>query len=304
FQQSSSFWFNHSNYSPHQPPVFLWQSPKTYTIATSSIAKVIELRLNLTILDVVKKEVTKLLVVGIIYPIFDSQWVSLVQVVSKKSRTIVVKNRQDEMVSTRIQNSYMEIHIALVDQHKTTFTCPFGTFAYTRMPFGLCNAPSTFQRCMISIFLDFLEDYIEVFMDDFTVYVESFEACLDNLSWVLHIDMLSTNIGCEFEDSAFHNNHHGKTRDTSDSTVHHCENRNVSKKMNYNGCAYTSSNGDVAVELDAPRLGCLIGLLDCRVDQSKRESVFIGSFKITLPLSKLLQKDVDFVFDQPCEDAS
>ncbi|RDX97011.1 hypothetical protein CR513_20273, partial [Mucuna pruriens] len=36
-----------------------------------------------------------------------------------------------------------------------TFTCPFGTFAYTRMPFGLCNAPSTFQHCM-TIFSDLL----------------------------------------------------------------------------------------------------------------------------------------------------
>ncbi|RDX63462.1 hypothetical protein CR513_58107, partial [Mucuna pruriens] len=53
-------------------------------------------------------------------------------------------------------SSYMQIHIAPEDQHKTTFTCPFGTFAYTRMPFGLCNAPSTFQRCMMSIFSDLL----------------------------------------------------------------------------------------------------------------------------------------------------
>ncbi|RDX74692.1 hypothetical protein CR513_45528, partial [Mucuna pruriens] len=51
---------------------------------------------------------------------------------------------------------YMQIHIATEDQHKTTSICPFGTFAYTRMPFRLCNASSTFQRCMISIFSDLL----------------------------------------------------------------------------------------------------------------------------------------------------
>ncbi|RDX74155.1 hypothetical protein CR513_46134, partial [Mucuna pruriens] len=62
-------------------------------------------RLNPTILDVVKKEVTKLLAAGIIYPISDSQWVSPVQVVPKKSGMTVMKNQQDELVPTRIHNS-------------------------------------------------------------------------------------------------------------------------------------------------------------------------------------------------------
>ncbi|RDX78188.1 Retrovirus-related Pol polyprotein, partial [Mucuna pruriens] len=70
-----------------------------------------ERRLNPTILDVMNKEVTKLLTAGIIYPISDSNWVS---------------------------------------------------------PFGLYNAPSTFQRCMLNIFSDLLEECMEVFMDDFT----------------------------------------------------------------------------------------------------------------------------------------
>ncbi|RDX74947.1 Retrovirus-related Pol polyprotein, partial [Mucuna pruriens] len=162
-------------------------------------------RLNPTLLDVVNKEVTKLLVTGIIYPISNSQWVSPVQVVPKKSGMTIMKNQQDELVPTRIQNSwrvcidykilnlatrkdhfplpfidqvlenlagkshycYMQIHIAPEDQHKTTFTYPFGTFTYTRMPFGLCN------------------DCMEVFMDDFMVYTDSFKACLSNLSKVL-----------------------------------------------------------------------------------------------------------------------
>ncbi|KAI3697806.1 hypothetical protein L6452_30903 [Arctium lappa] len=64
---------------------------------------------------------------------------------------------------------------------KTTFTCPYGTFAFKRMPFGLCNAPATFQRCMMSIFSDMLEKSIEIFMDDFSVYGSSFDNCLDNL---------------------------------------------------------------------------------------------------------------------------
>ncbi|XP_073137194.1 uncharacterized protein [Henckelia pumila] len=83
---------------------------------------------------------------------------------------------------------YFQIAIASEDQEKMTFTCPFGTFSYRRMPFGLCNAPTTFQRCMVSIFSDFVEHILEVFMDDFTVYGDSFEDCLSNLSLVLNSD--------------------------------------------------------------------------------------------------------------------
>nr|GFA41349.1 uncharacterized protein [Tanacetum cinerariifolium] len=57
---------------------------------------------------------------------------------------------------------------------KTTFTRPYRTFAYRRMPFGLCNAPGTFQRCMMAIFHDMIEKTIEVFMDDFLVFGEFF----------------------------------------------------------------------------------------------------------------------------------
>ncbi|XP_038978588.1 uncharacterized protein LOC120108942, partial [Phoenix dactylifera] len=91
-------------------------------------------RLNPPIMDVVKKEILKLLEVGVIYPISDSNWVSPVQVVPKKTGITVVKNQNDELVPTR----YFQIAIAPEDQEKTTFTCPFGTFAYRRMPFGLC----------------------------------------------------------------------------------------------------------------------------------------------------------------------
>ena len=54
-------------------------------------------------------------------------------------------------------SGYNQIAIAPEDQEKTTFTCPFGTFSFRRMPFGLCNALATFQRCMMSIFSDLAE---------------------------------------------------------------------------------------------------------------------------------------------------
>ncbi|XP_070667378.1 uncharacterized protein [Malus domestica] len=166
-------------------------------------------RLNPPMLEVVKKEVIKLLDCGVIYPISDSRWVSPVQVVPKKSGITVVKNEEQELVPTRVvtgwrvcidyrklnamtrkdhfplpfldqmlerlagykfycfldgYSGYNQIVIAPEDQEKTTFTCPFGTFAYRRMPFGLCNAPATFQRCMQGIVLGHIisEEGIEV----------------------------------------------------------------------------------------------------------------------------------------------
>ncbi|GJX98035.1 reverse transcriptase domain-containing protein [Tanacetum coccineum] len=71
-------------------------------------------------------------------------------------------------------SGYFQIPIDPLDQEKTTFTCPYGTFAYRRMPFGLCNAPGTFQRCMVAIFHDMIEKTMEVFMDDFSVFGDSF----------------------------------------------------------------------------------------------------------------------------------
>ena len=83
-------------------------------------------------------------------------------------------------------SGYLQVEIATDDQDKTTFTCLFGTYAYRRMPFSLCNAPSTFQRCMLSIFSDMVKRIMEVYMDDITVYGESFDECLIHLGTVLH----------------------------------------------------------------------------------------------------------------------
>ena len=82
-------------------------------------------------------------------------------------------------------SGYNQIVIAPEDQHKTTFTCPYGTFAFRRMPFGLCNAPATFQRCMMAIFTEMVEHFVEVFMDDFSVFGDLFGLCLEILAKVL-----------------------------------------------------------------------------------------------------------------------
>ena len=187
-------------------------------------------RLNPTMKEVVCKEVLKWLDVGVIYPISDSAWVSLVLVVPKNGGTTLIKTENNILLPSRTvtgwricidyqklnkatrkyhfplpfldqmldrltgheyycfldgYSGYNQIAIASKDQAKTTFTCPYGTFAFRRMPFGLCNAPSTFQRCMMVIFSYMVEKTIKVFMDDFSVLGNSFDNCLENLRSVL-----------------------------------------------------------------------------------------------------------------------
>nr|GEY99563.1 hypothetical protein [Tanacetum cinerariifolium] len=103
-------------------------------------------------------------------------WVSPVHCVPKKGGFIIVENEENEFIPTRLVTGWRE---------KTTFTCPYGTFAYRRMPFGLCNAPGTFQRCMLAIFHDMVKKTMEVFMDDFSVFGNSFENCLSRLDKML-----------------------------------------------------------------------------------------------------------------------
>nr|CAN79731.1 hypothetical protein VITISV_034269 [Vitis vinifera] len=130
-------------------------------------------RLNPHLQEVVRTEVLKLLQAGIIYPISDSPWV--LEGVSGHPFYCFLDG----------YSGYFQIEIDVEDQEKTTFTCPFGTYAYRRMPFGLCNALATFQRCTLSIFSDMVERIMEVFMDDITIYGGTFEECLVNLEAVL-----------------------------------------------------------------------------------------------------------------------
>nr|GEX10942.1 reverse transcriptase domain-containing protein [Tanacetum cinerariifolium] len=114
-------------------------------------------RVNMKIHDVIKKEVIKLLDAEMIYSISNSPWVSPIHCVPKKGGMTVVANDNNELIPTRLVENefycfldgflgYFQILIDPKDKEKTTFTCPYGTFAYRRMPFGLCNAPGTFQR--------------------------------------------------------------------------------------------------------------------------------------------------------------
>nr|GEV05806.1 DNA-directed DNA polymerase [Tanacetum cinerariifolium] len=153
-------------------------------------------RLDQNMQEVVKKGIMKLLDSGINYPIADSPWVSPIHCIPKKGGITVVTNKNDELVPTRIVTGwrvcidYDKLNEATAKiislcrlwiKYKTAFICPFRTYAYRRMPFGLCNAPATFQRCKLAIFHDIIEESVKVFMDDFSVFGNSFETCLNNL---------------------------------------------------------------------------------------------------------------------------
>nr|GEW79708.1 DNA-directed DNA polymerase [Tanacetum cinerariifolium] len=99
-------------------------------------------------------------------------------------------------------SGYFQIPVDPQDQEKTTFTCPYGMFAYRRMPFGLCNAMGTFQRCMMAIFHDMIEKTMEVFMDDFSVFGNSFRTCLSHLDKMLK-RCEDTNLCLNWEKSHF-----------------------------------------------------------------------------------------------------
>nr|GEZ35489.1 DNA-directed DNA polymerase [Tanacetum cinerariifolium]GEZ60648.1 DNA-directed DNA polymerase [Tanacetum cinerariifolium] len=99
-------------------------------------------------------------------------------------------------------SGYFQIPIDPRDQEKTTFTCPYEMFAYRCMPFGLCNALGTFQRCMLAIFHDMVKKTMEVFMDDFSVFWNSYENCLSRLDKMLQ-RCEDTNLCLNWENSHF-----------------------------------------------------------------------------------------------------
>ena len=179
---------------------------------------------------------------------------------------------------------YNQIAIALEDQKKTTFTCPYGTVAFIRMPFGLCNAPTTFQRSMMSMFSDLVEEVMEFFMDDFTVYGSSFEQCLNNLETVLQ----------------------------------RCKDKQLA--LNWEKCHFMVTEGIVlghkisvtGLEVDQSKVLIIKTLAPPTTVKGIRSFLghagfyrrFIKDFsKTARPLCRLLEKDSKFSFDDSCKAA-
>ena len=181
-------------------------------------------------------------------------------------------------------SGYNQVPVFPDDQEKTTFTCPFGTFAYRRMPFGLCNAPATFQRCMLSIFSDMVEKFLEVFMDDFSVFGITFDDCLQNLSKVLK-RCIETNLVLSWEKSHF---------------------------MVQKGIVLGHIVSSRGIEVDKAKVDLISSLPPPASVKQVRSFLghagfyrrFIKDFsKISRPLCNLLVKDVPFIFDKACLEA-
>ncbi|GJY60307.1 reverse transcriptase domain-containing protein [Tanacetum coccineum] len=181
-------------------------------------------------------------------------------------------------------SGYFQIPIDPLDQEKTTFTCPYGTFAYRRMPFGLCNAPGTFQRCMVAIFHDMIEKTMEVFMDDFLVFGDSFSSCLSHL----------------------------------DKMLQRCEDTNL--VLNWEKCHFMVKEGIVlghkisktGIEVDKAKVDVIAKLPHPTTVKGIRSFLghagfyrrFIQDFsKIARPMTRLLEKETPFIFSKECIEA-
>ncbi|GJU51519.1 reverse transcriptase domain-containing protein [Tanacetum coccineum] len=191
---------------------------------------------------------------------------------------------ENDKLPVIIAKRYFQIPIDPQDQEKTTFTCPYGTFAYRRMPFGLCNAPGTFQRCMMAIFHDMIEKTMEVFMDDFSVFGDSFDSCLSNLEKMLK----------------------------------RCEDTNL--VLNWEKCHFMCREGIVlghkisksGIEVDRAKVDVIAKLPHPTTVKGVRSFLghagfyrrFIQDFsKIARPMTHLLEKETPFVFSKDCIDA-
>nr|GEW43529.1 reverse transcriptase domain-containing protein [Tanacetum cinerariifolium] len=254
-------------------------------------------RVNPKIHDVIKKDVIKLLDADMIYPISDSPW--RVCIDYRKLNDATRKDHfllpfMDQMLERLAGNesycfldsfsAFFQIPIDPQDQEKATFTCPYGTFAYRRMPFGMCNAPGTFQRCMMSIFHDMIEKTMEVFMDDFWVFGDSFSSCLTNL----------------------------------DKMLERCEETNL--VLNWEKCHFMCREGIVlghkisksGIEVDRVKVDVITKLPHPTTIKGVRSFLghacfcrrFIQDFsKIDRPMTHLLEKETPFLFSKECIDS-
>ena len=167
-------------------------------------------RLSFTEQDELKKQLKTLLDGKLIRP-SSSPFGSPVLFVKKKSgelrmcidyralNNITVKNRYplprvddllDQLSQARyfskldLTSGYWQVRVKSDDTHKTAFRTRYGHYEFMVMPFGLCNAPSTFQHLMNSTFQDYLDDFVIIYLDDIMIYSKTFNDHLKHLEIV------------------------------------------------------------------------------------------------------------------------
>src|SRR5256886_11943601 len=158
----------------------------------------------------IKEEIQRLLEAGLIIP-SNSQWTSPVVVVEKKNgkKRLCVDYRKlnkvtkkdcyplpriDDMLETLsgaqwftsldLASGFWQVELDPKDREKSTFITRFGTYEFVVMPFGLCNAPATFQRLMNTILRDILWKFVMDYIDDISVYSKTWEEHLQHLEEV------------------------------------------------------------------------------------------------------------------------
>ncbi|GJT90030.1 reverse transcriptase domain-containing protein [Tanacetum coccineum] len=178
-------------------------------------------------------------------------------------------------------SGYFQIPIDPHEQEKTTFTCPYGTFAYRRMTFGLCNAPGTFQRCMMAIFHDMIKKTMEVFMDDFSVFGNSFENCLSHVDKMLQ-RCEDTNLCLNWEKSYFM---------VKEGIV-------LGHKISKKGIEVDKAKVDVIAKLPYPTT--VKGVLSFIGHAGFYRWFIKDFFKISRPMTHLLEKNTSFIFSDEC----
>ncbi|GKA74963.1 reverse transcriptase domain-containing protein [Tanacetum coccineum] len=179
---------------------------------------------------------------------------------------------------------YFQISIDPQDQEKTTFTCPYGTFAYCRIPFGLCNAPGTFQMYMMAIFHDMIQKTMEVFMDDFSIFGNLFGTCLSHLDKMLK-RCEDTNLCLNWEKSHFM---------VKEGIV-------LGHKISKNGIEVDKAKVDVIAKLPHPTT---VKGIQSFLGHAGFYRRFIQDFlKIARPMTRLLEKDTPFFFSKECIEA-
>ncbi|GJR53525.1 reverse transcriptase domain-containing protein [Tanacetum coccineum] len=248
-------------------------------------------RVNPKIYDVIKKEVEKLLDAGLIYLISDSPWVSPMHCVPKKGGMTVVTNDENELVPTRLVMGWIEMN-TIVSSMVSRVTLKYQLIrkirrrphspAHTeRLLTAACLSGGTFQRYMMAIFHDMIEKTMEVFMDDFSVFGNSFSTCLSNLEKMLK-QCEDTNLALNWEKSHFM---------MKEGIV-------LGHKISKKGIEVNKAKIDVIAKLPHPTTVKGIRSFLRHAGFYRR---FIKDFsKISRPMTHLLEKNTPFIFSEEC----